>query len=104
LECQSKGYSQISAFGGLAMRLSQLVGKEIINLSDGSRLGTISEAQLLVDTESGKIDSIVINRSRTYKVRSNNQELVIPWTCVRKVGEDLLIVELAGATSKQSGL
>jgi YlmC/YmxH family sporulation protein len=77
------------------MRLSQLVGKEIINFSDGARLGTLGEAQLMINRDSGDIDSIILSNGGVFKSRSRRRDLIIPWSAVRKVGEDLLIVDIS---------
>ena len=42
------------------MRLSDLVGKEIINIFDGMRLGTIGDSDIVIDPESGEVVSIVL--------------------------------------------
>ncbi len=77
------------------MKLSQLVGKEIINLSDGARLGVTNESQFIIDTESGKIHSITISVKKSVGMFSKTVDsLVIPWSSVKRVGEDLLIVEI----------
>lgn len=37
------------------MRLSELVGKHIVNIYDGARLGTVGDSDLVIDTETGKL-------------------------------------------------
>ncbi|MBX6378763.1 MAG: YlmC/YmxH family sporulation protein, partial [Clostridia bacterium] len=43
------------------MRWSELAGKEIINLHDGARLGRLGEADLLLDPETGTIESLLVS-------------------------------------------
>lgn len=80
------------------MKLSNLAGKEIINLYDGARLGMIGESELLIDTQSGRVESIIIPTSGTLINLFNRQkELIIPWRAIKKVGNEVIIVELEEA-------
>lgn len=78
------------------MRLSELGNKEIINLNNGERLGLLEEADILFDENSGKILSIIIPERRIsfrlLGIESANME--IPWSSIRKIGYDMIIVEL----------
>ncbi|NLP37946.1 MAG: YlmC/YmxH family sporulation protein [Firmicutes bacterium] len=76
------------------MELSQLSRKEIINLYDGSRLGYVGESDLVIDDKSGRILAMVIYpKGLSAKVR-NTRELVIPWQAVKKIGEEIMVVEI----------
>ena len=76
------------------MELSQLSRKEIINLYDGSRLGYVGESDLVIDDKSGRILAMVIYpKGLSAKVR-NTRELVIPWKAVKKIGEEIMVVEI----------
>ncbi|NLN14863.1 MAG: YlmC/YmxH family sporulation protein [Tissierellia bacterium] len=78
------------------MRLSELGDKEIINLNNGARLGLLNEADIIFDEETGKIKSLVAPEKRlSFKLlglESNGME--IPWSAIRKIGYDMIIVEL----------
>jgi sporulation protein YlmC with PRC-barrel domain len=41
----------------MEMRMSELAGKEIINLNDGMRMGLAGDSDLVVDPDSGNIQS-----------------------------------------------
>ncbi|MBT9143547.1 MAG: hypothetical protein DDT29_01955 [Dehalococcoidia bacterium] len=75
------------------MELSQLSKKEIINLYDGSRLGFVADSDLVIDEATGDIQSIIIV-PRGAKLRGV-RELSIPWAAIKKIGEEVLIVELS---------
>jgi len=75
------------------MELSQLLKKEIINLHDGSRLGHVADSDLIIDEATGHIHSIIIV-PRCAKLRGV-REISIPWAAIKKIGEEVLIVELA---------
>ncbi len=70
---------------------SELRCKEVVNAADGRRLGRIVD--IVFSGENGKIKGIVtpaVKRS----VFSKSQELFIPWRCVEKLGEDVIIVNI----------
>lgn len=77
------------------MRLSQLGGKEIVNLNDGGRLGVIADSDLIIDEESGKILALLVPDRRTqFKLFGDRYEIEIPWDSIRKIGNDMIIIEL----------
>lgn len=77
------------------MRLSELAGKEIINIFDGVRLGTIGESDLVIDPMTGEVASIVLpQRSGFWNNWLERRELVIPWSTVKKIGNEVIIVDL----------
>ncbi len=80
------------------MKYSELAGKEIIDIDEGIRLGVVSETDLIINFETGTIESIVIPyRGSMF----NRRELIIPWHGIRKIGVDLIIVDLR--TAQESG-
>ena len=79
----SNNYSDIS--------FSDLRCKEVVNASDGRRLGRIVD--LIFSGETGKIKGIVVPAAKR-NVFSKAQELFIPWRCVDKLGEDVIIVSV----------
>lgn len=74
------------------MKYSDLAGKEIIDIDEGVRLGVVSETDLIVNLATGTVESIVIPyRGRMF----HRRELVIPWHGIRKIGVDLIVVDLS---------
>ncbi|MGI6485214.1 MAG: YlmC/YmxH family sporulation protein [Thermoanaerobacterales bacterium] len=77
------------------MRLSELGGKEIVNLYDGERLGIIGSSDLVIDSETGKIAYLLIPRKKNpFLVFSDRNVNQVPWEAIKKVGSDLVIVEV----------
>ncbi|HBC94226.1 MAG TPA: YlmC/YmxH family sporulation protein [Pelotomaculum sp.] len=77
------------------MRMGELAGKEIVNLYNGSRLGVVGESDLVLDTESGEIRSIILpKKNNLINIWIDRQHLVIPWEAIRKVGAEVIIVDL----------
>lgn len=77
------------------MRLSTIGGKEIVNLHDGSRLGLIAESDLLINKKTGRIHSLLIPSHRSFfNIFSNNSLTEIPWESIKKIGNDMIIIDL----------
>jgi YlmC/YmxH family sporulation protein len=77
------------------VRLCELTGKEIINIYDGMRMGNVGESDMLIDQESGRIISITLpNRGNILTFWSERQKMVIPWEAVKKIGREVMVVEV----------
>ncbi|HHU52260.1 MAG TPA: YlmC/YmxH family sporulation protein [Firmicutes bacterium] len=79
------------------MRLSDLNGKEVINLTDGSKLGVLFYPEADLDLRLGQLSSFKMTSGR-WPFR---QERIIPWKAVRKISTDVLLVELAAETGEE---
>jgi len=76
------------------MRIADMRNKEIINALDGSRLGYICDIE--INWDNGTIDSIIVpGTNKVMGIFGKNSEYVIPWERIRKVGEDIILVEIA---------
>jgi len=74
-------------------RIADLRQKEVINIADGKRLGFVKDAEFCLET--GKIISLVLPcRWSIFRLFGRIEEIVIPWRDVRKVGDDIILVEL----------
>ncbi|HOB40052.1 MAG: YlmC/YmxH family sporulation protein [Limnochordia bacterium] len=76
------------------MRYSELSGKEIVCIDEGIRLGVVDRTDLIIDLRTGEVQSIVIPYgSRWFRPKL----IVIPWRGIKKIGRDLIIVDLTTA-------
>jgi len=74
-------------------RSADLKQKEVINLSDGRRLGFVSDIE--IDLDNGKVDAIVIpGGGRFFGIIGKDNEFIIPWERIKKIGEDIILVDL----------
>jgi len=74
-------------------RIADLRQKEVINVTDGRRLGFVSDVE--IDLESGRIDAIVIpGEGRLFGFIGKDNEFIIPWEKIKKIGEDIILVDL----------
>ncbi len=69
----------------------ELRSKEVVNATDGKRMGRIVD--ILFSRTDGTISGIVVPFARR-SVFSKNQDIFIPWRCVQKIGEDVILVNL----------
>ena len=73
------------------MRFSEFSGKEIIDLNNGERIGTIGPNDLVINPESGQIEGIIVPKGRW--LGRSKEEFYIPWNSIRKVGPAIIIIE-----------
>ena len=67
--------------------------KEVINISDGRRLGFVQD--VTANLETGTITSIIVpGNSKLFNIFSSGNEIVIPWDKVKCIGDDLILVEI----------
>jgi len=66
-------------------RTSDFREKEVINIKDGRRLGFVSDVE--INLQSGR-------RGRLLGLIGRDNECVIPWEKIKKIGEDIILVEM----------
>ncbi len=78
------------------MRLMELGNKEIVNLNNGERLGLIADSDLIIDEETGEIISLLVPTKKIGMrlLGLESQGIEIPWNTIRKIGYDMIIIEL----------
>ncbi len=76
------------------MRASELEGKEVINIHTGDRLGIIQKSELLINTATGMVEALILVKSGFGGREKEIQ--TIPWREIRKICEDLIIIESRG--------
>ncbi|MCX7568574.1 YlmC/YmxH family sporulation protein [Tumebacillus sp. DT12] len=79
------------------MRLSELAGKEMIDVQTGTRRGVLGGADLWIDEETGKIESILL-AAGGLPFGKKREDTVIPWNAIRKVGPDMILLDSEGDT------
>lgn len=82
--------SEVAARG---MKISDFQTKDVINITDGKRLGQISDLEL--DLKQGRIEAIVVpGYSRFMGLFGGGTDLVIPWRNIVKIGSDVILVKM----------
>lgn len=75
------------------VRIYDMKQKEVINSSDGIRLGFISDIE--VDMKDGKILKIFVpGPSKVFGMFGSQKEYCIPWDSITKIGEDIILVDI----------
>lgn len=84
------------------MRLSELGGKEIINLYNGERLGVISNSDLVFDESSGEIIYLVIPKKRIpFYVFGERAKAEVSWNAIKRIGPDIIIIDVEDRGNKK---
>ena len=67
--------------------------KEVINVCDGLRLGFVCDIEF--DIRSGRICKIIVPESaRCWNFFGHDREYRIPWECIRRIGDDIILVDV----------
>ncbi len=75
------------------LKISDLKMREVINIVDGKRLGEIKDIEL--DLELGKIKSIILpGNNKIFKFFSKQEDIVVPWEQIVKLGVDVILVNM----------
>ena len=76
----------------MSMRFTQLQCKEVICVSDGRRLGFITDVQ--VEVPSGNICAIVVPCANRFpNMLGRRDDFIIPWNCIKRIGPDIVLVD-----------
>ena len=75
------------------MYISEFQTKDVVNVSDGKKLGNIGDFDINVTT--GKIQAIIISgHGKMLGFFGKDEEFVIPWRNIVKIGEDVILVRM----------
>lgn len=76
------------------MKIGELRSKEVINAADGKRFGFVMDVD--VNLEDGKLEAIILKGTgKLFGFIGKDNDLVIPWEMIRKVGQDTIIVDVS---------
>lgn len=81
-------------YGGRnVVRISEFQVKDVVNISDGRKLGNIGDID--IDLHSGKIESVIVGSTgRMFGLFGKDEEIVIPWGNIIKIGTDVILVRI----------
>lgn len=74
--------------------MEQLRYKEVVSLADGTRFGYVGDLE--VDTDLGQVTALIIQgRPRLLGLLGREPDRTIPWSAVRRFGEDIVLADPA---------
>ena len=73
-------------------RFSDFRDKEVINVRTGSRMGYVCDAEF--QYPEGRITALIVpGKARYLGLFGREDDYIIPWECISRIGEDILLVE-----------
>jgi YlmC/YmxH family sporulation protein len=83
----------------MMVKISDFQIKDVVNVADGKRLGNIGDIEINLTT--GKIEAVVITGSgRVLGFFGRDEDVVIPWKNILKIGQDVILVRYKGSEEK----
>ncbi|MGM7684276.1 YlmC/YmxH family sporulation protein [Cytobacillus sp. Hm23] len=81
------------------VKISEFQAKSVVNVADGTNLGHIGDIDINLST--GEIESIVIfANGKVLGFFGREEEVVIPWANIVKVGKDVILVRYQSHEAK----
>ncbi len=88
-------------YRGEEMKISDLRTMRIVNMADGKILGKISD--LVMDVNRGYVKAIIMPGDTKWPVFwSSERELEVPWENIKKIGQDIIIVDMPLAWAQKN--
>lgn len=74
------------------MRLSDLQKKDVVNVTDGSKIGNIIDITL---DNQGNMAGFIVEKSKfIISMFTSSNEIEIKWDQIEKIGEDVILVSI----------
>lgn len=76
------------------LKNSELKMKDVIDVKRGKKLGFIDDVD--IEIENGRINAFVVpaHQNRLFSFFTKKNDMVISWNEIKKIGEDVILVEL----------
>jgi len=75
------------------MRLSELQNKDVVNVTDGRKIGNIIDINISLE---GKMEGLIVEKSKfLISMFSTKDEIEVRWNQIEKIGEDVILVKLS---------
>ena len=72
---------------------TELCHKDVINICNGARLGTISELEF--DSCTGQICSLILSKCGSFLSFKRDLRIQLPWNRLECIGDDAILVKLS---------
>lgn len=75
------------------MKLSDLQRKDIVNLSDGKKIGRIIDVE--INTLDGSLVNLIIEKNRYFRnIFNSESDVLVRFSQIKKMGEDVILIDL----------
>jgi len=75
------------------VKTSDLRIREVVNITNGKRLGLIKDLEL--DFEQGRVEAIIVpGPGKFLGLFGKDNDYIIPWENIKKIGVDVILVDL----------
>lgn len=79
---------------------SDLRYKEVIDVHSGFRLGYVCDAEF--DDVQGQLISLITpGKPRFFGLFGREDDIVLPWSCIVRIGSDIILVETKGEPQRR---
>ncbi len=79
---------------GEKLRLSELSGKEIVDVNRAERLGVLGQTDLEINVQSGQIEALLIPTLKWFGMKKQGGEIRVEWEQIKKIGNDMMIIDM----------
>jgi len=74
-------------------RITDLKCKEVIDLNTGNRIGFVDDVEIILP--GGQIAALIVpGAGKLFGLLGRDDDVVIPWSCVCRFGDDVILVEV----------
>ena len=85
----------------MTCRIAELQYKELVDISDGTRYGFIGDLE--INEDQGLIENIIVcGRTRAFGLLGREADVSFPWSAVKRIGSDLILVDGADRLKKSN--
>jgi len=75
------------------VKISEFQTKDVVNVANGKKLGNIGDIDINLQT--GQIESLIIlGAGKVLGLFGREEETIIPWRNIVKIGADVILVRL----------
>jgi YlmC/YmxH family sporulation protein len=78
------------------MRLSELSGKEIVDMNKAERLGILGQTDLEINVNDGQIEAMLIPSLKWFGMKKHGSDIRVEWEQIKKIGQDMIIIDMTG--------
>ncbi|MEH7011937.1 YlmC/YmxH family sporulation protein [Neobacillus niacini] len=83
------------------VKISEFQIKDVVNVSDGKKLGNIGDIEINLST--GKIEAVIVTgNGKVLGFFGREDDIVIPWKNIIKIGQDVILVRFKTIEEKSA--